>query len=355
MSKFFKSGVLSFLREIRKYSNPTESEMKNFLNQEDPDNLFTVSVWYHGGCNDGLGAAASVAFYLKKVFDFNLDNVDFVPVGYGKPSPEVKSQFVFIVDFAYSPEEMEEVCKANPETMFLTIDHHETAFTRYDSFMQNSELSKNNCVAIDANGSVAGSDFTWLILNPLISIPDLIKDVADRDLWKFERPSSKPMHLYLVGLRAIREYCPVKIYNRFLIGNDSEYNEALTIGKHLMQFQKSLIKEVSYPAKAGTIQMGDEKMPAIFCNCSNYSLISDTGDYILNRPDKFKIDTDKHVAILYLFSADLKQVKLSFRSKNNQAKVYAEFFGGGGHPNSGGAAIPKEEFDRIVELNTNEA
>jgi len=355
-SKVLVNKEKAFLKEIRRKVKPTESDMKNFLKQdEDPDNLMKIAVWYHGGCNDGLGAAVSVAKFLKEELDFDLDSVDFVPVGYGKPAPEVTHDFVFIVDFAYSPEETEELCRNNENTWFLTIDHHETAFNKFLTFYQNNKFSDRNCFAINANGNLAGSDLAWMILNLPEEVPDLIKDVADRDLWKFERPSSIPMHLFLVGLRSVKEYCPVKVYYRFLTGKDSEYDEALTIGKNLLQFQKSLIREVSYPAKAGTIQMGEKKMPAIFCNCSNYSLISDTGDYILNRPDKFKIDTDKHVAILYLFSADLKTVKLSFRSKNNQAKTYAEFFGGGGHPNSGGAAISKEEFDNLVELNTDEA
>lgn len=355
-SKVLTNKEKAFLKEIRRRSKPTESNMKNFLKQdEDLDSLLKVAVWYHGGCNDGLGSAVSVAVFLKEELDFNLELVDFVPVGYGKPAPEVDHDFVFIVDFAYSPEDTEELCSKNKDTWFLTIDHHETAYTKFLTYYNNSAFSDRNCFVINANGNLAGADLSWMILNPHIDVPDLIKDVADRDLWKFERPSSKPMHLFLVGLRAIKEYCPVKVYYRFLTGKDSEYDEALVIGKSLLQFQKSLIREVSYPAKTGTIQMGEEKMPAIFCNCSNYSLISDTGDYILNRPDKFKIDIDKHVAILYLFSADLKQVKLSFRSKNNQAKVYAEFFGGGGHPNSGGAAISKEEFDKLVELNTDEA
>ena len=72
---------------------------------------------YHGGCDDGFGAAWAV---WKRWPD-----VQFIPGVYGKEPPDVKGKNVLMVDFSYKRPVIEAMAKA---AYSLTIlDHHKTA------------------------------------------------------------------------------------------------------------------------------------------------------------------------------------------------------------------------------------
>lgn len=73
---------------------------------------------YHGGCDDGFGAAWAVRHALG-------DTVEFHPGAYGKPPPSCRGRDVLLVDFSYKRPIMADI--AGEARSVLVLDHHKTA------------------------------------------------------------------------------------------------------------------------------------------------------------------------------------------------------------------------------------
>ena len=75
-------------------------------------------VIYHANCNDGFGAAYAAWRALR-------DFAEYLPMQYGDPVPDVAGRNVFIFDFSFSPEQMNEIYEASSTLVWR--DHHKTA------------------------------------------------------------------------------------------------------------------------------------------------------------------------------------------------------------------------------------
>ena len=82
---------------------------------------------YHGNCADGFTAA----WVVRKALG---NDVEFYPGFYRESPPDVKGKDVYIVDFSYTTDIMEQItADANSVTH---IDHHETAIRAMECFCQ---------------------------------------------------------------------------------------------------------------------------------------------------------------------------------------------------------------------------
>lgn len=159
---------------------------------------------YHGNCADGFSAAWAV---WKK-----FPEAKFHVGVYGQEPPDVSNKHVVLVDFCYKPDVLK--CMAKKAKSMLILDHHKSAveeikaykecqfvhmFDAYtgvvdwDRHMQN--VYQDHCENADINGAVvytvldmerSGAMIAWQFFHPCEPIPQLIKHVQDRDLWKFE-------------------------------------------------------------------------------------------------------------------------------------------------------------------------
>jgi oligoribonuclease NrnB/cAMP/cGMP phosphodiesterase (DHH superfamily) len=126
---------------------------------------------YHGNCADGFTAA----WIVKKV----CPNAVFHAGFYRDPPPDVKDKIVYIVDFSYSREIMEQIV----EDAFhvVHIDHHDTAIKAMEGY---SDPNFEKFYSPDNTES--GAMLTWMYFYPNSEVPDIIKHVDDRDRWKFK-------------------------------------------------------------------------------------------------------------------------------------------------------------------------
>lgn len=142
----------------------------------------TTVVLYHANCNDGFGAAWAIWSLLGST------DVEYIPVSYGKPIPDQARQAksVYIVDFSYPRQQLEEL---NREVSRLTvIDHHATA---------EKDLDGLPFAYFDQQKS--GAVLTWEFIHPNEPVPELLLYVEDRDLWRWRLEDSREINEALMA------------------------------------------------------------------------------------------------------------------------------------------------------------
>lgn len=131
---------------------------------------------YHGNCADGFTAAWVVRRALG-------EDVEFHAGVYQTSPPDVTDADVYIVDFAYKRDIMEDIiAKANSVTH---IDHHATAI------VDCAGLEKHMTTLYSLENNFSGAMLTWMFFFPNEDIPQIIKHVDDRDRWQFKLPYTK--------------------------------------------------------------------------------------------------------------------------------------------------------------------
>ena len=126
---------------------------------------------YHGNCADGFTAA----WVVKKVHPAAVFHAGF----YREAPPDIAGKIVYIVDFSYPRNVMEEI--VNKADRVIHIDHHETAIKAMEGYSDpkfESFYSPEN--------TESGAMLCWKYFFPSVDVPSIIRHVDDRDRWKFK-------------------------------------------------------------------------------------------------------------------------------------------------------------------------
>lgn len=261
---------------------------------------------YHHGCADGLFAAWTVRQ------SYGHDAVEFHSGIYGEAPPDVTGRAVVMVDFSYKRDVLLQL--AEQATTILIIDHHQTAQEELRNLPPNVRciFDMNRC----------GAMLTWDTFFTGQSAPLLFDYVQDRDLWRFDLPSSREV--------------TAAIYSHDLSfeGIDALVNGGIlpliADGRALLRKQK---KDVDAIIRDATRQMwfGSVKVP------------------VANVPWMLASDVAGELAKGQPFAAtyydDATGRRWSLRSTKEGADVakIAESFGGGGHKHAAGFRMTNEE------------
>lgn len=128
---------------------------------------------YHAGCADGFGAAW--CFHHA-----HGGHVEFVAARHGDLPPAVAGRQVFLVDFAYRRAQVVDMVEqAGSVTL---IDHHADAIADLDGV-----TGLHRVVDLERSGAV----LAWRHLFGERPVPGLLRHIEDRDLWRFELPSTR--------------------------------------------------------------------------------------------------------------------------------------------------------------------
>jgi oligoribonuclease NrnB/cAMP/cGMP phosphodiesterase (DHH superfamily) len=133
-------------------------------------------VIYHGNCQDGFTSA----WVVRKALG---SDIEFHAGFYQDPPPDVKGKRVYIVDFSYSREIMEQIV-ADAE-LVTHIDHHDTAIQAMQCYCH-----QNFFKFYSPENTESGAMLTWKYFFSE-EVPDIIKYVDDRDRWQFKLSGSK--------------------------------------------------------------------------------------------------------------------------------------------------------------------
>lgn len=295
---------------------------------------------YHGNCFDGFTAAWAVWKRFGDAFEY-------IAGVYQTDPPDVTDRHVLIVDFSYKrPVLMAMAAKARS---VIVLDHHKTAAEDlaglatppilapaiYMPGMADTWWLPNGPHAeFDMNRSGAGMawDYCHVNINEDIACarPKIIDHVEDRDLWRFDLPFTREIHAgmsaYPFDFGAWDEIA-VKCEQGTLA------NEGAAIDRKHLRDIDSILKITKTRIVIQGHDVPIANMPVTMC--------SDAGN-IMTKGEPF--------AVTYYDGPTHRHYSLRSTNEGVDVSEIAKQYGGGGHRNAAGFALPLRERHLHVGL-----
>ena len=139
-------------------------------------------VIYHGKCADGFAAAWCFWDQYKDQYEYHAGV-------YGKEPPDVTDRLVFMVDFSYKRDVVEQMIKKAKSVVL--IDHHKTAI---------EDLADLPGLNFYTDLERSGATLAWAFLNSDKDIserPLLLGHIEDRDLWRFKLSGTREIQSFV--------------------------------------------------------------------------------------------------------------------------------------------------------------
>ena len=305
-----------------------------------------IVIAYHDKCNDGYCSAAVAVKHLTKVgtrlhllpavYGHSLGNTIFDLREDLTKSGEDLSK-VFILDFCTN--ELETLALSDLGIPIVIIDHHKSAKPIMDKEYENINTYYSE--------DVSGAMLTWEYFNALNPAPEVVANVSDRDLFKFELLGTRAFH---AGVLANYSRDDIGFWHSLLEETteaERKYHAICLVGWDILEYQETLFKTmlefngkiVKPVIKSATVDsIGGINIKVInhigmyhgFCDPT---LASDFSAYI-------KQELGVHLVLLYRIDPDSDGYIYSVRSSGSAihvtARDIAEYFGGGGHDQASG-------------------
>jgi nanoRNase/pAp phosphatase (c-di-AMP/oligoRNAs hydrolase) len=313
--------------------------------------MSNVVVNWHGNCYDGFGAMWSAKQAFDTMGDPNLANAEYIPSFYGKDKTDFKDQLVIYVDYCPKRNVIDALSKDN---LVLVIDHHATAQENLkglpeidtnfqDYYTQFKQGLRGAYAKFDMTKSGAGLAYRYF--HDTDRLPNLIKFVEDRDLWKFKYgDNTKAFHAYLLSQ-------PFEYEKWTKVSEAAEDHTGLDAiikkGNSVLEYCHQLVANIVEPAQV--YEVNGVKY-ALFCTSSHWA---EVGEYACE-----KLDLDYSIALTIDFKQN--QTRGSIRpKKGTNCLPLANSLGGGGHAGAAGFQMPlnlspldiKERIDLFFKEN----
>lgn len=285
-------------------------------------------IFFHGGCLDGLTAAAVCVAGLAQLHD----QVIVRSCNYDDDHKTITQNLclaadreVFMVDFSYKAQEMELLAERAMHLVWM--DHHESAKNiLQDKIYENV----TRIFSVDNSSSGAGLAYRFFagseeetegtyITSDLVR---LVQAVEDRDLWRFQYPSTKAIcaAMYMQA-KHVGDVFAVNVHDLALAG------------KYLLEQQADQVEQCCKSVIVNRLDTPERPdIECVFVNAPAF-LASEIGN---------KLSKKYPAACIYQVLGD--KVRLSFRSSKENPEAadctkLAALANGGGHVNAAGATI----------------
>ena len=276
-------------------------------------------VLYHGrNCPDGFGAALAAWLYYGDSAEYlGLDHGDITTVD---DLPPVAGRTVYILDFSFPVDILQAIDERASKLVML--DHHKSAAEKLTGFAC-------RCGVVHFDMDKSGARLAWEFFHPHEPIPELLKYVEDRDIWKWEFAESAG----------------------FLSALDMEEQDfarwrdiaSFTPGQLTMFMARGAAMDEKYRKLAADIAEGAQ--PLVFNGIEGL---------MVNAPGMFHslvgdILSAKTGTFALMWSAGAKGVKAGLRSQRNfDCIALAESMGGGGHAQACGFKMGVERLPELL-------
>ena len=278
---------------------------------------------YHGNCADGFGAAWAVRQALG--------NIEFYPGVYQKEPPDVAGKDVIMVDFSYKRPVLEEMSKR--ANSIIILDHHKSAAEDLADFLtpppwpvwksiieDKIPLSENTRITALFDMDRSGAMMAWQYLNNSLP-PKLIDHIQDRDLWRFDLPFTREIQA------AVFSYpYDFETWDKLM---DMDTDKLRQEGTAIERKHHKDIDELLGVCQRRLI-IGGYNVPVASLP---YTLTSDAGH---------KMAQDELFAACYWDTAETRIFSLRSTDDGMDVSAIAKSYGGGGHRNASGFAVPRE-------------
>jgi hypothetical protein len=354
----------------------------------------SATIFYHGGCPDGIAAAWAVWHGLPhqvKICNLSgvyvdgrgdaiapLDQLRDPAYGgtvvhglvHGAPRPEVELVRDRDVDILPKPEIVTWVA-AQAKTLTV-IDHHAS---EKSTILMLAEMAKTEefqsqiriRYAEDKSAAQLAWDYTYTVgltttriqigvtESPQGSRPLIIDYIADRDLYKFALPDSRAVSKALHTDRLARGFCQLIELVKWTA---SDFKLIAERGKCYLEVENRTIATIAKGARAAKVRAVNPADPAgvereygaLVVNTP--VMASDVGDYIMRELATPEVD----FAAMWSYAPDEDELWVSLRTTRHSvpldqlSKQIVGAVRGGGHPRAAGLTIPGRDITRVFEF-----
>src|SRR5574337_307135 len=263
---------------------------------------------YHGNCADGFGAAWAAR---KQYHD-----AEFYAGKYQEQPPDVTDKYVYMLDFSYKRDVIRQMAKQAKH--IIIIDHHKSA--EQDLRIDPNDLIPRVEVFFDMNKS--GAMLAWEFFNLNKPVPELIKYIQDRDLWRHELPNTHEVSAALFSYPYDFEVWTG------LMTRPNSIAALVEEGRGILRKQKKDLEEL----------LPQTKRPMFI---GGYTV------YGANLPYQFSSEAGHTLAegmafgATYFDTPDGRQFSLRSREDGIDVSEVAKQYGGGGHKHAAGFRVSR--------------
>jgi len=275
------------------------------------ENLKPTVIIYHADCPDGFGAA----YAAWKKFG---DEASYIPwKEHDKlPAGLQDKTAIYIVDFSFRAPLLKELNDSNE--LVVVIDHHVSAEADTRSYPQN---------IYDVNHS--GAVLAWQYFHPGTAVPELLLQVEDHDLWRFQQPENREFNTSLHQYPMTFESWDELIDN---LTNDNFRINFIAKGSLLAKFEDKLVANVL-----------KNKERVRFLGYNVWAINESLYRSVLGNQLAILNEQNGEIAIGITYYRRDGQVSVSLRSNGDvDVASMAQKYGGGGHKNA--AAFRVDSF-----------
>jgi len=247
-------------------------------------------VLYHGDCPDGFGAAYAAWRRYG-------DEADYRAISHGDGPPEVGGRHVLVCDFAFTRPVTETLAASAGE--LVVLDHHRSAA---------AELAGLAYCVFDMDRSGAVMAWEHLHRTP---VPELLRYVQDRDLWRNQLPASAEVSAAL----SAHPY-------DFHVWDGLNVATLRQEGTILLRYQRQLVDRIA--ARASLVTVGGHPVPVV----NSPILQSELGDRLAQG--------HPFAGVWWQGGDGLARWSLRSTPAGLDVSAIAGRFGGGGHRNAAG-------------------
>jgi oligoribonuclease NrnB/cAMP/cGMP phosphodiesterase (DHH superfamily) len=275
-------------------------------------------VIFHSNCLDGFGSAyaAYVHFKLNNAID-----ADYIPAAHGDAPPNAIGKTVYLLDYAYKRDGMEQLCQQADNV--IVLDHHITAVEQLSGLDQEYD---NLELLLDMDRSGAMIAWEYFHKSPA---PKLIACVQDRDLWRWEIPESQDINAGLMSQ-------PFSFERWHEVANDEHaFQRMVDEGNAINRYRSQMIAQGKRAAVMGVV--AGYNVPIV--NCPRAIVSELLGELAEGQP----------FAAGYTDKGTRRSWSLRSGKNGEDVAKIAQLFGGGGHKNAAGFATTLSDAGLVVE------
>jgi hypothetical protein len=181
-----------------------------------------IIVIYHGDCPDGFGGAYAAWKNFK-------NKAAYIPARdrFALPCP-LKNKEVYLIDYTYEKDVVAKLIKNNKKV--TAIDHHISSEAVV-------KMTHDYSFALDHSGAV----LAWHYFHPSKKVPQFLRYIEDRDLWKWKMPNSKD-----ILMTSDLEDKDFKVWDKIVKDLESTAKRKLykEEGVLLQRYEKKIIGEI---------------------------------------------------------------------------------------------------------------
>lgn len=273
-------------------------------------------VIYHDHCVDG----AAAAWVMRRWFEMYAeagDEMEFHPGVYGEAPPDVSGKAVYLVDFSYKRDVVEEMLKTAKAVIIL--DHHKSAVAELHPLLDAGRIQG----VLDQEHSGCMVAWRWAFGNA--EPPRLLRHIEDRDLWRFELRHTRELHAWITSFPFGGDAFD------FLVDEIEQEGDtaALIQGRALLRAHDKAVRELVDLAQR-EMEIAGHRVPV--ANVPP-GMASDAG-HLLTGGEPF--------AATYYDTSTARHFSLRSTDLGADVSEIARFFGGGGHRNAAGFEVPRD-------------